>query len=66
MSSRPPVLSYQVIHNISTTDDDITTTVLAPTSTISITGATLGSTYFIRVIPSNTLGTGPATESVIG
>ena len=57
-------MNYTVVHNISTTDDNITTTVLAPS--VNVTGAMLGSTYYIEVLASNTLGIGLPTQTVIG
>ena len=56
------MLRYVVTHNISTTDNSINTT--APN--VTVTGAILGSTYYIEVLASNTLGIGLPTQTVIG
>ena len=51
-----------VTHNISTTDNSINTTA----TSVTVTGAILGSTYYIEVLASNTLGIGLPTQTVIG
>ena len=62
VSSRPPVLRYVITHNISTTDNSINTTA----TNVTVTGAIPGSTYYIEVLASNTLGIGLPTQTVIG
>ena len=61
---RPNAIQYRVHHNVSNSNTAIN--VLAPTTTTTITGATLGSTYTIEVKASNMLGYGPTAVIKIG
>ena len=53
-----------IYHNVS--NNDTVSVVLAPTTTTTITGATLGSTYTIEIKASNILGYGPTAMTEIG
>ena len=66
MSPCPNVTQYRVIHNVPDINNDITTTVLAPTTTLNIIGAIVNSTYSIKVEASNAFGYGPATSIIAG
>ena len=59
------MIQYRVAHNVSNNDINITFVVLAPTTTTTITGATLGSTYTIEIKASNILGYGPTAMTEI-
>ena len=61
---RPNPIQYRVYHNVS--NSDTVSVVLAPTTTTTITGATLGSTYTIEIKASNILGYGPTAMTEIG
>ena len=44
----PNAIQYRVYHNVSNSTSDTVSVVLAPTTTATITGATLSSTYNIE------------------
>ena len=66
MSPCPNVTQYRVIHNVPDINNNVTATVLVPTTTLNIIGATVSSTYSIQVEASNAFGYGPATLVVAG
>ena len=66
MSPCPNVKQYTVIHNVPDINNDVTATVLAPTTTFDIIGAIVNSTYSIQVEASNAFGYGPATLITAG
>ena len=55
---------YRVIHNVPDSDNIII--VPTPTTTATITGAILGSTYTIQIQASNTFAYGLVTSTVLG
>ena len=57
-------MEYRISHDVSNSDNTII--LPTPTTTLTITGATLGSTYTIEIKASNILGYGPTVMTEIG
>ena len=57
---------YRLVHNVTNNDINITVIVPSPTTTLTITGASVNFTYFVQLEANNTLGFGPATVTNIG
>ena len=58
------MIQYRIDHNVF--NNDSVNVILAPTTTTTITGATLGSTYTIKIKASNILGYGPTAMTKVG
>lgn len=62
MSFRPPILEYNIHHNVTNPNNF---TVLIPTSMVIIYNATVGSVYNVQVQARNILGLGAIAQDTI-
>ena len=62
----PNLLQYRVINNVSDINNNVTATVLVPTTTLNIIGATMCPIYSIQLEASNAFGYGSATTIIAG